>query len=87
MKLIRSPSRSASCVSTPVGSHLELLSPVAGYSVLVALLYRCFRLITGLRTRHLPDHREVFAGHRFTLVAHKTWLTGLFVSELWQHRR
>lgn len=53
----------------------------------VALLYRCFGLITGLRMRHLPDHRDIFAGHRFTLVDHKTWLAGLLVSELWQHRR
>jgi SAM-dependent methyltransferase len=51
---------------------------------IVAALYTAFRVITGLRTRALPDYAAALARERFTLVDRKHFLRGLIVSDLWQ---
>jgi SAM-dependent methyltransferase len=50
---------------------------------LVALLYRAFRLLTGLRVQRLPNHREALAQAGFTLVRQRKSLGGILVAELW----
>jgi cyclopropane fatty-acyl-phospholipid synthase-like methyltransferase len=52
---------------------------------IVASLYAAFHLITGLRTRDLPNHSAAFTQAGFTLLHRKTFLCGLLISELWQH--
>ncbi len=54
---------------------------------IVSFLYAAFRVITGLRTRTLPDHPAALARSGFTLQSRKTFLLGLFVSELWDLRK
>lgn len=51
---------------------------------LVALLYRAFGVLTGLRVRHLPEHRSALANAGFISVLEKIRLRGLLVSELWR---
>ncbi|MGB7546320.1 MAG: class I SAM-dependent methyltransferase [Terracidiphilus sp.] len=50
---------------------------------LIAGLYLAFRLLTGLRVRRLPNHRQALAQAGFTLARQRHWLGGLLVSELW----
>jgi SAM-dependent methyltransferase len=52
--------------------------------MIVGFLYRVFGLVTGLRTRSLPDYRAALRGRGFRLEARQTWLGGLLVSELWR---
>jgi len=54
--------------------------------ILVRLLYLGFRLLTGLRTRELPDHAAALAAAGFTRIAKHLSLGGLLTSELWQLR-
>jgi SAM-dependent methyltransferase len=54
---------------------------------LVYFLYSAFNLLTGLRLRHLPDYSSAIRYSGFTLLARKTHLDGLLVSELWQKRQ
>ncbi len=49
----------------------------------VAILYRAFGILTGLKVRRLPDHRDALAQAGFTLRKDRRWLCGLLVSELW----
>jgi hypothetical protein len=51
---------------------------------LVALLYRAFGVLTGLRIVHLPDHSAALTGAGFTLQDRTTRLYGLLFSELWR---
>ena len=50
---------------------------------LIALLYRAFRLLTGLRVQNLPNHREALAQAGFTLARERKSLGGILVAELW----
>ena len=50
---------------------------------LVSLLYRAFRLLTGLKVQRLPNHREALAEAGFTLVRERKSLGGVLVAELW----
>jgi SAM-dependent methyltransferase len=50
---------------------------------LVWLLYRAFRLLTGLKIRSLPDHQAALQNAGFTLTQRRCWLCGLLVSEMW----
>jgi ubiquinone/menaquinone biosynthesis C-methylase UbiE len=50
---------------------------------LVAFLYWAFGLLTGLKTRAMPDYREALARAGFTLEEEQRRLLGLLVSELW----
>lgn len=50
---------------------------------LVAFLYLAFGLLTGLKTRALPDYRDAMARAGFTLAVEQRRLLGLLASELW----
>jgi ubiquinone/menaquinone biosynthesis C-methylase UbiE len=54
--------------------------------VLVRLLYLAFRLLTGLRTRELPNHTAALHAADFTRIAQHLSLAGLLTSELWRLR-
>jgi SAM-dependent methyltransferase len=51
---------------------------------LIRLLYLAFRLLTGLRTTHLPDHAAALTAAGFHRLAHHHSLAGLLATELWQ---
>lgn len=51
---------------------------------IVAALYAAFRVITGLRTRRLPDYAGALGRAGFTLEERKSFLGGLLVSERWR---
>ena len=55
--------------------------PARGY---VRLLYLAFRLLTRLRTTHLPDHASPLRDCGFSLVAEHRSLFGVLTTELWQ---
>jgi len=50
---------------------------------LVATLYFCFGLLTGLAVRRLPDHGSALRDAGFTLLKRKTRLGGMLAAELW----
>ena len=50
---------------------------------LVRSLYFAFRILTGLRTTHLPDHAAALTGARFKRKARKLSLMGMLTTELW----
>jgi ubiquinone/menaquinone biosynthesis C-methylase UbiE len=49
-------------------------------------LYLAFGLLTGLRTRHLPDHARVMREAGWMLEDRRELLAGLLVSESWRRR-
>lgn len=51
---------------------------------LVWLLYRAFRLLTGLRQQTLPNYPSVLTSSGWSLKRRETHLGGLLTSELWQ---
>ena len=51
---------------------------------LISFLYRSFGLLTGLKIRRLPDHRQALADTGFALMRRHSSLGGLLVSELWK---
>ncbi len=51
---------------------------------LIGSLYFAFRLLTGLRTRRLPDYAPILARHGFVRVAESPRLGGLLTAELWR---
>ena len=51
---------------------------------LVRSLYFAFRILTGLRTTHLPDHATPLIQAGLTRIAHHHFLAGLLTTELWQ---
>ena len=50
----------------------------------VRSLYLAFRIITGLRTTHLPDHVTPLTNAGLTRTAHHQLLAGILSTELWQ---
>ena len=65
--------------------HLPQHSPLnLPARALVRLLYLAFRLLTGLRPTHLPDHAAALAQAGFQRVAQQASLGGILISELWQ---
>ena len=52
--------------------------------IYIRSLYLAFRILTGLRTTHLPDHATPLAQAGFTRIGHHGSLAGLLTSELWQ---
>jgi hypothetical protein len=52
-------------------------------TLLVRGLYLAFRILTGLRTRHLPEHALALERAGFTRVAHQESFFGLLLTELW----
>lgn len=66
----------------------EFHLPPAGVASLWArswlwLLYRFFRVATGLRTNRLPDHPAALRRHGFSLTHSRLAWAGLLTSELW----
>jgi Methyltransferase domain len=53
-------------------------------ALIVRALYLIFRIATGLRTTHLPDHATALTHAGFTRIFHHHRLFGLLTSELWQ---
>ena len=51
---------------------------------LIACLYASFRLLTGLRLTHLPNHQSALEKSGWTLQSHYPHLNGLLISQLWQ---
>lgn len=51
--------------------------------LVVASLYLAFGLLTGLKVRRLPSHRDALKQAGFFLASEHQWLGGLLVSELW----
>jgi ubiquinone/menaquinone biosynthesis C-methylase UbiE len=61
-------------------------APVARQAgkLIVGGLYLAFGLLTGLSTRHLPDHGSVMREAGWSLDDRRTLLLGLLVSERWR---
>jgi hypothetical protein len=53
-------------------------------AVLVRSLYLSFRLLTGLRTQHLPRHDAALHACGFMRIERTAWLGGLLMAERWQ---
>jgi ubiquinone/menaquinone biosynthesis C-methylase UbiE len=51
---------------------------------LISGLYFAFGLLTNLRIRELPNHREALSESGWNLMDQQQWLGGLLISELWQ---
>jgi SAM-dependent methyltransferase len=51
--------------------------------ILIGFLYRAFGLLTGLKTRHLPDYRSALQSAGLRCKSRKAWLAGFLFSELW----
>jgi ubiquinone/menaquinone biosynthesis C-methylase UbiE len=52
--------------------------------LLTRSLYLVFRILTGLRTRRLPDHATPLTRAGLTRISHHHRLAGLLTTELWQ---
>lgn len=52
--------------------------------ILVRSLYLAFRLLTGLRTTRLPDHRASLSAAGFACIERRLFGAGILTSELWQ---
>lgn len=59
-----------------------LLRPIA--HLYIAALYASFRMLTGLRVRHLPVPQSAFRSAGLRLIARKSFLFGLLYTELWR---
>ena len=51
--------------------------------IYIRLLYRAFRVLTGLQTQRLPDHRPAMRKAGFQLQARIEHLSGFLYAELW----
>jgi ubiquinone/menaquinone biosynthesis C-methylase UbiE len=60
-------------------------NPIRGRlaAVLVGLLYRIFRMLTGLRVRNLPDHATALRRRGLLLIRKRNYLGGLLCAQLW----
>jgi SAM-dependent methyltransferase len=54
--------------------------------ILVRSLYLAFRILTGLRTTHLPDHATPLTQAGLVQIAHHHTLAGILTAELWQYQ-
>jgi SAM-dependent methyltransferase len=54
--------------------------------LLVRALYLAFRILTNLRTTHLPDHATPLTHAGLTQISRRHRLSGLLTTELWQLR-
>jgi ubiquinone/menaquinone biosynthesis C-methylase UbiE len=52
--------------------------------ILIRTLYLAFRILTGLRTTHLPNHATPLQQAGLTRIAHQPQLAGILITELWQ---
>ena len=53
--------------------------------VLIRLLYLGFRVLTGLRTRHLPGYAAALTAASFRPVARHLSVAGMLTTELWEY--
>ncbi len=51
--------------------------------IVIATLYRAFRILTGLKAQRLPDHASAFRDCGFSRTDRKSFLQGLLTAELW----
>jgi len=51
---------------------------------LIRTLYFAFRILTGLRTTHLPDHATALTQAGLTRISQHVSLAGILITELWQ---
>ncbi|WP_263419683.1 class I SAM-dependent methyltransferase [Terriglobus albidus] len=58
------------------------MRPIA--ALLTRILYAAFRLLTGLRANHLPDHTSVLQRAGMVCIRRCVFLGGILISELWQ---
>jgi SAM-dependent methyltransferase len=78
------------CLLTPNASWVisEFAIPTGPMSLPAKLfirsLYAAFGLLTGLKTRQLPDHSAALNSLGMVLIDRRKWLKGLLISELWQ---
>jgi hypothetical protein len=54
--------------------------------IIVRTLYLAFRILTGLRTTHLPDHATPLTHAGLARISHHHRLAGILTAELWQLR-
>ncbi len=52
--------------------------------LLIRSLYLAFRILTGLRTTHLPDHVTPLKASGLRRISHQHRLAGILTTELWQ---
>jgi hypothetical protein len=52
--------------------------------VFIRSLYLAFRVLTGLRTTHLPDHVTALTRSGLVCVAYRHSLAGVLTTELWR---
>ncbi len=52
--------------------------------VVIAILYRTFHILTGLKTQRMPDYASVLRRNGFALNDRKSFLSGLLTTELWE---
>lgn len=52
--------------------------------LVVKLLYAAFGVLTGLKTRCLPNYRQVLENNGYIRTAAKSGFAGILISELWQ---
>ncbi|MDR3737282.1 MAG: class I SAM-dependent methyltransferase [Acidobacteriaceae bacterium] len=55
-------------------------------ALLIRMMYAGFRLLTGLRTQHLPAYEQALRSADFELAEEQTHLRGLLVSQVWRKR-
>jgi ubiquinone/menaquinone biosynthesis C-methylase UbiE len=53
-------------------------------TALIKALYYCFRLLTGLKTGHVPDYGAVFTRHGFRRNSYASAFFGILLSEWWE---
>lgn len=68
--------------AVPVSSGWRIWPSLVARGI-VRLLYSIFGLATGLRIRSLPDYSAAMRTHQLIRKAHRPWLSGLLISELW----
>ncbi len=54
--------------------------------ILIRSLYLAFRILTGLRTTHLPDHVTPLTQAGLIRIAYNHSLAGILTAELWQYQ-
>jgi len=52
--------------------------------ILIATLYRAFRILTGLKTQRLPDYASALRRNGFSIADRKSFLCGLLTAEFWR---
>jgi cyclopropane fatty-acyl-phospholipid synthase-like methyltransferase len=53
-------------------------------TLLITVLYKAFAWLTGLNTRHLPNHSLIFAEEGFVLDNERQRIGGILVSQIWR---